>query len=69
MNTSRPNAGSIKERRAKMSLEICSEGHGEVCYEGKGCPACDLQGDMQFRNLNTLNDYLQFVEEKSSVAI
>ncbi len=23
-------------------MEICSEGHEEVCYEGKFCPACEM---------------------------
>lgn len=30
-----------------MSLNICSNGHGEVCYEEPNCPACDLKEDLK----------------------
>jgi len=23
-------------------MELCFDGHEEVCYEGKSCPACEL---------------------------
>jgi hypothetical protein len=23
-------------------MNLCSEGHNEVCYEGHNCPCCDL---------------------------
>lgn len=25
-----------------MSLNICSEKHEEICYEGRKCPVCNL---------------------------
>lgn len=28
-----------------MSLNLCSEGHEEVCYEGHRCPVCDMEED------------------------
>lgn len=24
-----------------MSVSVCSDGHVEVCYDNKTCPACD----------------------------
>lgn len=33
-----------------MSLELCSEGHDEVCFESDrftSCPACKLADEMQ----------------------
>ena len=29
---------------------LCNEGHAEVCYEGKDCPACVLQADVDYAN-------------------
>lgn len=23
-------------------MTICSDGHGELCYEGNDCPACEI---------------------------
>lgn len=23
-------------------MNLCSEGHDEICYEGKYCPACEI---------------------------
>lgn len=28
-----------------MSLNICNDGHDEVCFEGRGCPVCLLRED------------------------
>lgn len=24
-------------------MELCSDGHPEICYDQKGCPLCDLE--------------------------
>ena len=24
-------------------MYLCDDGHDEVCYEGKDCPACDMK--------------------------
>lgn len=26
-------------------MNLCSDGHEEVCYEGRRCPACDVAAD------------------------
>ncbi len=28
-------------------MELCSEGHDEICYEVKNCPACSLLEDIK----------------------
>ena len=28
-------------------LNLCDLGHDEVCYEGRECPACNIQLEMQ----------------------
>lgn len=28
-----------------MSLNICSDGHDEVCYDGRTCPACSMKDE------------------------
>lgn len=27
-------------------MNICSEGHEEICYEGRCCPLCDLKDEL-----------------------
>jgi hypothetical protein len=27
-------------------MNLCSEGHDEVCYEGRNCPVCDLKDQL-----------------------
>jgi uncharacterized protein YceH (UPF0502 family) len=29
-------------------MELCSEGHDEICYDEKSCPACDLKNDRDY---------------------
>lgn len=31
------------------TLEICSEGHDEVCYSTDGCPACKIREDLELQ--------------------
>jgi hypothetical protein len=28
---------------------LCSEGHDEICYEGRSCPACELKDNLQYQ--------------------
>ena len=28
-------------------MELCSNNHEEVCYEGRVCPVCDMRDDLQ----------------------
>jgi len=28
-------------------VELCSDKHEEVCFEGKTCPVCEMRDDMQ----------------------
>jgi hypothetical protein len=28
-------------------MNLCSDGHDEVCYEGRECPVCKLREEMQ----------------------
>ena len=30
-------------------MDICSNGHDEVCYEGRKCPVCELKNDLQYQ--------------------
>ena len=27
-------------------MNLCSEGHDEVCYESRNCPACDVKAQL-----------------------
>lgn len=33
-------------------MNLCDDGHDEVCYEGKYCPACELNREL----LETIED-------------
>jgi len=36
-------------------MELCYNGHDEICYEGRQCPICDLikDKDMRIEQLET----------------
>lgn len=36
-------------------MELCSEGHEEICYEGRNCPCCELIGEKEILE-NKLTD-------------
>lgn len=38
-------------------MNLCSDRHGEVCYEGRNCPACELVA--QIATLNREKEELQ----------
>ena len=31
-------------------MNLCSNGHDEVCYEGRYCPACGLKNELSAAN-------------------
>lgn len=37
-------------------MELCSEGHEEVCYEGRKCPACAIKEDLEEQLQNVQED-------------
>lgn len=43
-------------------MNLCSDGHEEVCYEGRSCPACDLLE--QIKDLKRDNDELESQVDK-----
>ena len=53
-------------------MNLCSEGHDEVCYEGRSCPACDLRSDLesQIKDLNNELDqergYIEHLEKEQN---
>jgi hypothetical protein len=28
-------------------MNLCGSGHGEVCYDGRTCPACDILDELK----------------------
>ena len=45
-------------------MELCSDGHNEVCYDGRFCPVCEKKDEIEeykeeVDNLNTQIDKLQ----------
>ena len=39
-------------------MNLCSDGHDEVCYLARYCPVCDLRACMQ-ATIDGLNDELE----------
>lgn len=39
-------------------MDLCSEKHDEICYDGRVCPACDKIDDMQIE-INDLKHELK----------
>lgn len=29
-------------------MDLCSEGHAEIVYEGRDCPVCDLKNNLEY---------------------
>lgn len=36
-------------------MELCYDGHNEVCFDSKHCPACDIRDDLTDQ-IDELND-------------
>jgi hypothetical protein len=54
-------------------MTLCSEGHDEICYEGRECPACLLKEDRDWfeeedskkdEKIKELNDKIMGLEDK-----
>jgi hypothetical protein len=40
-------------------MNLCSDNHDEVCYEGRKCPVCDMREDLQ----SSIDDLQKEIEE------
>ena len=36
-------------------MNLCTDGHEEICFEGRKCPACEIAEDKN-REIETLNE-------------
>lgn len=43
-------------------MNLCSEGHDEVCYDGRNCPACSLIDEVTSLKHEIIN-----LEEKQEI--
>jgi len=49
-------------------MDLCSEKHEEVCYEGRICPVCDTRDDLQgqideiAKELSSAEKYIEELE-------
>jgi len=59
-------------------MNLCSDNHDEVCYEGNTCPVCSVRNDLQYeidyrdKDIAKLNDktdelYNQIDELKNKI--
>ena len=48
------------------SMDLCSSGHDEVCYNAKRCPVCDKQDEVDRLQLETekLREEIQDLESR-----
>lgn len=42
-------------------MKLCSENHGEVCYESRNCPACEAIADKD-KAISMLEDNISKLE-------
>jgi hypothetical protein len=48
-----------------IKMNLCSDGHDEVCYECRFCPACSLREDFE-QQIKDLNNEL--IQERQYIA-
>lgn len=50
-------------------MNLCDDGHDEVCYEGRQCPVCDALSDAEDEALDlkeTINKMQETIDEMAS---
>ena len=47
-------------------MNLCSDGHDEICYEGRNCPCCAMLSDIAARNseIDGLRDEIKSLENE-----
>jgi hypothetical protein len=54
------------------NMNLCSDGHSELCYEGRFCPACEIMKDRDYfdeqigvleKEIQQLKDYITELEK------
>jgi hypothetical protein len=51
-------------------MNLCSDDHEEVCYEGRNCPACEVRTDLRSevkdleRKVDDLENQIQEINER-----
>jgi len=50
-------------------MDLCSDDHEEVCFEGRNCPACEIKDSMQrsiddlLKEIVSLKDEIEMMNE------
>jgi hypothetical protein len=48
-------------------MTLCEDGHGEVCFDGRKCPACEAINDLtrqKDKEIEGLNDEVKSLHER-----
>jgi hypothetical protein len=54
-------------------MNLCSDGHDEICYEGRSCPACEIIKDRDYfdeqigvleKEIQQLKNYITLLEKE-----
>lgn len=45
-------------------MELCSDGHDEVCFESRNCPACASFGDTQIKQQEKSEEIIEGLQVK-----
>jgi hypothetical protein len=51
------------EKRKGVAMNLCSEGHDDVCYEGKLCPLCEMREGLK-RDIEHLEHDIKLLEKE-----
>ena len=46
-------------------MELCSDGHEEVCFEGRNCPVCQNMEELH-EKLKELDDYTEQLDDANN---
>lgn len=44
-------------------MNLCSDNHVEICFEGRNCPLCALRDELENR-INSMDDDLKRLQEQ-----
>lgn len=44
-------------------MNLCSDGHEEVCFEGRDCPACTIREELQ-PEIDALKEKVESLEDE-----
>ena len=48
-------------------MDLCSNGHDEVAYEGRDCPMCELREELEDEHADHVDDMQDEIEKRNNI--